>query len=78
MTKVAELLEQSRAAHTEYRQLARRPPKPSGWQGKLWDAYTLRCQADREDPHRLDPAWGADDNDALMAFYAKELGLKRP
>lgn len=74
---VAEILTAARASHAEYRRLAATPPKPSGWQRALWDAYTLRLQAERQDPDRLDPAWDADraDHASLMHFYRQQLGI---
>lgn len=73
----AALLAQSRAAHDEYRKLAHKGRKPSGWQAHLWDALTCREQAHALDPEHLDPAWSEDTapHETLIAFYRKQLGV---
>lgn len=87
---VAELLEQSRAAHQDYRANL---PRMAGAGGKLVEiagdvvkaaaalnlAATLRKQAHDLDPGQLEDAWAVDSifaggPDVLMTWYAEHLG----
>lgn len=85
---VAELLDQSRAAHQRYRDnLPRRVPAGSQTVAvpgdavvagaALIDACRLRVEAHALDPHQTDPAWKDEpvthDHDALLTFYGEQL-----
>lgn len=85
---VANLLTQSRAAHTAYRQLAHKRDNRDQAQrqaadigGHLWDSYHARLQAHELDPRQVDPAWVEDftatrvESSVLLDFYANFLDL---
>lgn len=85
---VADLLQQSHAAHLRYREaLSRRVPQgdttvavPGNSDAAgiaLVDACRLRVEAHALDPDLTDSAWRDEavthDHDALLAFYADQL-----
>lgn len=86
---IAELLDQSRAAHQRYREasaamvpdgaggVVRRTGSPSLARTALHDAAVLRQRAEAADPTHADPAWADEpptfDHRALTAFYAQEV-----
>jgi len=85
---VAQLLEQSHAAHIRYREAIPRriaggestivvPGDATAAYQALFDACRLRTEALALDPQRTDPAWLDEvpvrDHDALLTFYADQL-----
>lgn len=78
---VAELLAASRAAHQRYRDaLDQRtstgsviPGDPAAQGLSLTEAQRTRLEAHALDPEQTDPAWKADDDQALTHFYVLQL-----
>ncbi len=77
---VAELLEQSRAAHNRYREAL--PQRIDGrivggdrpaQIAALTEARDTRAEAATLDPSFSDPAWSEANHADLMAFYADQL-----
>ena len=82
-SRVAELLQQSRSAHAEYRRASGRTDKDGlvvsapdygSAEAHVARALALRLEAHESDPLHADPAWDSEKHlrfhhDALMAFY---------
>lgn len=80
MTDVADLLRRSHAQHHQA-QAARKVKNHAGHLLCCSEALDLRLSAHALDPDHADPAWAAEvlkkfRHDALIAFYAHELGIQ--